>query len=108
MTVRAYQRQHLASFAAGFISSDGSSSIGIGCSLTRVAVGQYDLILPDDAGLQDRQTFTLVTVKGTAPRYKTVTDTSNTRKTVRVFDLVPSVVDSDIEVAVFRSVESGA
>ena len=107
MTVRAYQRQHLALFAAGYINSAGTTSIGIGCSLTRISAGVYGLILPSDAGLQDRQTFSLVTVKGTAARYKTVTDTSNVVKTISTFNETPTPTDTDIEVAVFRSVEAG-
>lgn len=107
MTVRAYQRQHLAAVAAGFINSAGTTTVSVGCSLTRIGTGQYGVILPDDYGVQDRQTFTCVTIKGTAERYKTVDDTSNTLKTIRTFNNSPNAADASIEVVIFRSVESG-
>ena len=110
MTVRAYQRQHLAIVAAGNINGAGTTSIGIGCGMTRIGTGQYGLVLPDDYGIQDNRTFSMASVKGTsaAARSAVVEDTSDTLKTIRVFNNSANAADNDIEVMLFRSVESGS
>jgi len=109
MTVKGYERQHLAAFAAGFINDAGTTQVNFGCALTRISAGVYDVILPDDAGLEDRQTFTFVTIKGTTgPFYKSVTDLALRQKRVSIFNDGASPADSDIEVVLFRTVNPGA
>jgi hypothetical protein len=103
MTVRSYQRQHLSLFAAGYINAAGDTVVTFGCQLTRIASGEYGVILGASDGLVDNETFTFVTAKaGAATRYPVVEDTSNTLKTVRVFSSVPSQIDTGIEVALYR------
>lgn len=106
MTIRAYQRQHLAAFAAGYIERNGATRIGIGCDLTRVSSGTYDVILPPEAGLIDRECFMFVTVKGSDTRIYAVSDINNFTKRVSLLNHQegPEPEDSDIEVTLFRSV----
>ena len=112
MSRRSYERQHLALFAAGSIDANGLTAIGFGCQLTRIAQGHYGVLLGGasdlvaSSGLDEAETFTVVTVKGATPLYKTVNDDSATLKSVRVFDtsVPPTFSDADIEVAVYRTV----
>jgi hypothetical protein len=106
MTVRSYQRQHLSLYAAGFINAAGTSVVTFGCQLTRIAAGEYGVLLGTGDGQVEAQTFTFVTPKATAARYPVVEDTSNNLKTVRVFTSVPSQVDTGIEVHLYRTVNS--
>jgi hypothetical protein len=104
MARRSYQLQHLAAFAAGTINAAGTTTVTFGCSMTRISTGNYGLILPSDANLQDRQTWTFVSIKGTAPRFKNVVDTTNALKTIQTFDGTGSAADADIEVTLYREV----
>jgi hypothetical protein len=103
---KSYERQHLAAYAAGYINDSGTTQVTFGCQMTRVGLGTYAVVLPDDANLLDNESFTFVTIKGSVPLYKMVTDTSNRVKTVNVNEIsaVGTGVDSDIEVVLFRSV----
>lgn len=111
MSRRSYERQHLATYAAGSINAAGTTSTAFGCQLTRISQGVYGVLLgssPDNrasSGLTDDENFTVVTVKGTTPAYKAVNDDSNTLKTVRVFDTnVFTLMDAAIEVMLYRPV----
>lgn len=104
MTVKSYDRQHLALFAAGYINAAGTTAVTFGCQMTRIATGHYGLILDADNGLVDDESFSFATVKNTDPRSAVVEDVSNGVKAIRVFTLVPSAIDSDIEVALYRPV----
>lgn len=106
MTVRSYQRQHLSLFAAGFINAAGTTQVTFGCQMTRIATGHYGLLLNDDNNLEDDETFAFATPKATAARYISVNDDSNSLKTIRVFTSAPAEVDTDIEVALYRPVNS--
>lgn len=107
MADASYNRQHLAVYAAGHINGAGTSSQSFGCSLTRINTGHYGLILGDDAGLVNDESFTRVQVKGTANNAAIVVDTSNTLKTIHVKSNADASADADIEVAVFRSIVMG-
>jgi hypothetical protein len=112
MSRKAYGRQHLAAFAAGFIDANGLTPVGFGCQLTRIAQGHYGVLLGEvnglSSGLVDNESFTTVTVKGTTAKYKSVVDDPSNLalKTIRIFDTSapPTNSDADIEVTVYRSV----
>lgn len=106
MSMKSYERQHLACYAAGSINADGSSPIGFGCGMTRISDGQYGLVLGASDGLLENQSFSLATPKGSAPRIVSVTDTSPTVKTIWVFDSAASLTNTAIEVGLFRTVTS--
>lgn len=109
MTVKSYDRQHLALWASGFMNGAGTTSVVFGCSLTRIATGHYGLILDSDHELEDDQTFIHVTPKGTsAGRVATVNDNSDSVKRINIFSLTPSAIDNPFEVALYRPVNSGA
>ncbi len=105
MTLKSYQRQHLALWAAGFINAAGTTRVEFGCQMTRIAAGHYGLILDADNTLADiDETFTKVAPKASLARYVTVNDDSASLKTIRTFSSTPSSVDTGIEVALYRSV----
>ena len=118
MTYASYNRQHLALYAAGYISGDGNTSIGIGAGITRVGTGVYAVVFGADDGLVDDQSFTIANVKsavGTSGSPKaliTVEDTSNLIKTLFVQGLTSLAagtlilqnINADLEIKVFRSV----
>lgn len=104
MTIANYNRQHLAVVAAGHINADGSTVQSFGCSLTRLDAGHYGLLLNDDSGIVDDETFLRVSVKGSAARTYSVIDVSNVRKDIFTFDSGLSPTSTAIEVALFRSV----
>ena len=104
MANASYNRQHLATHAAGFINGDGTTSFGFGCQMTRLSAGHYALLLDANAGLIDDESFTQVQVKGTAAAIASVEDTSNVVKTILTFDSVDYLTDTTIEVALFKSV----
>lgn len=104
MTIRNYQRQHLALWAAGYINGAGTTRITFGCGLTRIGVGQYGLTTDASHGLFDNETFTIVSMKGGLSGWKVVADTTAFLKTIRTFNDAGSPTDRDIEVALFRSV----
>lgn len=109
MTVKSYERQHLAAFAAGSMNAAGTTQVTFGCALTRTDVGLYDVILPVDAGLEDRQTFMFVTIKAdVGPLYQGVADTDLRTKRIFIHDSSGSTVDNDFEVVLFRTVNPGA
>jgi len=99
-----YERQLLACQAAGFISADGSTSYGFGCSMTRLAAGQYAMLLGDSDGVADGESFTQVQPKGTAQRQSSVTDVSATQKDIYVSNGAGAATDTDIEVVLFKTV----
>jgi hypothetical protein len=100
---RSYQRQQLAAYAAGYINAAGTTTIGIGCSMTRISVGIYSMILPTGAALQNRETFTYVTVKGTTPAFFTVEDENDFQKSIYTFNTSASAADTEIEVSLYHS-----
>jgi len=117
MTYASYERQHLAMYAAGFISGDGLTRQGFGCELTRVGTGVYAIVLGADAGLVSDESYTFVTAKtqlGTsgAPRtLLSVEDTSNLVKTIfasgvsfAAAGITIARTNVDLEVALYRTV----
>lgn len=102
--IKSYERQHLAVFAAGYINAAGTTRINFGCQMTHVTTGHYALILDDSDNLIDDESFTLVTVKNTLPRFATVLDATPGIKRIFVRDEAATLTDSDIEVGLFRSV----
>lgn len=112
MAYASYERQILATYAAGYISGDGNTRIAFGCEMTRVGTGVYALVLGSDAGLVNDETFTFVTTKqalgssGLPSCAVTVEDTSNLVKTIYVTSVgsSPTVINRDIEVEIRRSV----
>jgi hypothetical protein len=109
MTFASYERQHLSVYAAGFIDAAGSVKQGFGCQMTRVGQGIYAVVFGADDGLVNNQSFTFVTPKGSSTAVATtvmVEDTSNTVKTIFVRTGTTVFTDTDIEVAVFRTVTS--
>jgi hypothetical protein len=110
-----YERQHLGAFAAGFISADGHTAVGFGCSLTRMDLGMYGVLLGSDPKVHDSdlpkpQDFVFVTLKGIVPLFKGVLEstTNPAFKTIVVVNANGSeesfATDTDIEVVVYRSV----
>ena len=99
-----YERQLLACQAAGFISANGDTQFGFGCNLTHLATGQYALLLGDSDGVVDGESFMQVQVKGTADRVASVIDVSNTQKDIYVSNASDALVDTDIEVILFKTV----
>lgn len=106
MTIRSYDRQHLALWAAGWMNAAGTTQVTFGCELTRIGAGEYGLVLDDDHRLVDDETFTFVTAKasGTDARSPQVVDTSNRLKTIHMFSAVPSAIDTEFEVVLYRPV----
>jgi len=104
MADSSYNRQHLALHAAGQIDAAGSNPFGFGCQMTRLDLGHYALLLDANAGVPEGQAFTQVQVRGTAGRFPSVIDTSNTIKTIFTFDEGGTPEDVDIEVALFKAV----
>lgn len=102
-----YNREHLGAYAAGFINGAGGSIRAFGCELTRISTGHYALLLGENTGLVDDESFTRVQVKGLTTRTATVVDTSNRVKTIFTQDETPALADTDIEVALFRSIVMG-
>jgi hypothetical protein len=104
MSVSSYNKQLLATQAAAWIAADGSTSFPIGCSITRIATGQYRLTLPTGEGLVDIQTFSRAQVKGTTPFVATVVDVSELEKDILTFATGGSTAaDAEIEVVIERS-----
>lgn len=109
MTYSSYERQHLALYAAGFISGDGNTRVGFGCEMTRVGTGVYAAVFGADAGLVNDESFSVATVKSSAgssgsPRtFITVEDTSNLVKTIFAQNLT-QVINTDLEIQIYRSV----
>ncbi len=111
MAEASYNRQHLATHAAGFINGAGTTQITFGCQMTRLSQGHYALLLGADVGLVDDDSFTQVTVKGDGTgdsigANATVNDVSNVQKDIFVRSL-SSLADLDIEVIVWKSVTQG-
>jgi hypothetical protein len=104
MAEASYDKQFLAIQAAGFISADGATNFGFGCNMTRLGTGNYALLLDASAGVVDDESFMQVQPKGTAQRMATVVDTSNTVKEIFVSNDADAVVDTEIEVVLFKSV----
>ncbi len=106
MSNASYERQHLATHAAGSINAAGTTAISFGCQMTRIAEGHYGLILDADNGVIDDETFTQVQIKGVLASVASVVDTSNRVKTIRTFDAGGSVTGPDIgiEVILYKSV----
>lgn len=109
MTVKSYDRQHLALWASGYMNGAGTTSVVFGCSLTRIGTGHYGLILDSDNELVDDQTFVHVTPKNTSMRRTaTVNDNSDSVKRINIWSATPTAVDNAFEVALYRPVNSGA
>lgn len=132
MGYASYERQQLALYAAGHIFGDGSSPAAFGCGLTRIGVGIYAVVLGNDDGLVDGESYVFVTAKfaagqtGLLPGISppdtrqpifppTVEDTSNTIKTIFTYGLTLSVAGvtfgaadlpagGGLEIALYRSV----
>ncbi len=119
MTFASYEREHLALYAAGFINGAGTTSASFGCQLTRLGVGVYAAVFGADDGLVNDQSYTFVTPKGPTTALGPniiVEDTSNLVKTIfargitvqALGTLVMADVDTDLEIAIYRTVQSGA
>lgn len=107
MADASYERQHLALQAAGYIAGDGLTQTVFGCQMTRVSIGHYALLLGVNDGVVDNESITLVTVKSSSCRTRSVVDTSNVVKSIYVFDpgaLTPDLVNADIEVVLLKTV----
>lgn len=105
MADSSYNRQHLATAAAGHINGAGTSLQAFGCGLTRIGTGHYGMLLGASDGVVEDDSFTRVQAKGTNPRTVSVVDTSNVLKTIFTFDGTSgALADTDIEVALFKSV----
>lgn len=104
MSDAAYERQHLATQAAGFINAAGTTAISFGCQMTRFAAGHYGLLLDASSGVINDETFSQVQTKGTALRSITVQDVSNVQKSIRTFDAAAVAADTDIEIILLKSV----
>lgn len=104
MADASYDRQHMALHAAGYINGAGTTVLTLGCQMTRIAEGHYGLLLDASEGVVNDESFTMVQCKGTSIAAPVVQDLSNTEKRIRVFDSGESIVDNDIEVALYKSV----
>jgi hypothetical protein len=105
MAEASYDKQFLAVQAAGFISADGATQFGFGCNMTRVGTGDYALVLDASAGVVDDDSFLQIQVKGgNLPRVATANDISNTVKQILTFNDADIATDTEIEVALFKSV----
>lgn len=104
MADASYNRQHLATHAAGFINAAGSTYFGFGCQMTQLATGSYAMILDPSAGVVDDDSFLQVQVKGTAARAFAVDDISDVVKNILTFDAAGAAANTDVEVALFKSV----
>lgn len=104
MADNAYERQHLALHAAGYINALGTTQTTFGCTMTRTATGVYALVLGADDGVVNDESFADVTVKGANPRAAVIDDTSNTVKTIRVFNPSLAAQDTEIEVILRKTV----
>jgi hypothetical protein len=104
MADESYERQHLALQAAGFINSTGATQTTFGCSMTRSATGVYAMVLGDNDGVDQFESFGSVTVKSANPFAASMQDTSNTVKTITTFNPSGLAADVDIEVILRKSV----
>lgn len=104
MADNSYERQHIALQAAGYINGAGTTQLTFGCTMTRVSVGVYAMVLDASAGIVDNESFGTVTVKGTSPLSAVLQDTSNVVKTARVFNGSDVATDNDIEIILRKSV----
>lgn len=106
MAEASYERQHLALHAAAYINGAGTTAVTFGCQMTRIATGHYGLVLGNDDGLVDDESYTFVQVKGTAARNAVVNDDSNTLKSIRVYSSgSPTVLaDAAIEIQLYKTV----
>lgn len=107
MADASYERQHLALQAAGYISALGETQTVFGCQMTRISTGHYGLLLDANSGVVNDESITLVTLKTSASLTKSVVDTSNTLKTIFVFNPVaqtPGLANADIEVVLLKTV----
>jgi hypothetical protein len=104
MAEASYEKQLLATHAAGFINAAGASIVTFGCQLTRIAVGHYALLLDANAGLVEDESYTVVTPKSSSLILSAVQDLSNTEKRIRLVNINASSADSDIEVTVQKTV----
>ena len=105
MSLKSYEKQHLACYAAGHINGAGTTAVGFGCSLTRIGTGHYGIVLDANSGLVNDESYVFVTPKSTTAATRCVNDTSNTLKEIYVFDGSGSVLaDTDIEIGIFRTV----
>lgn len=110
MTYASYERQHLAVYAAGFINAAGTTRQSFGCELTRVSTGVFAAVFGAGDGLVNDQSYTFVTLKGASsapPISVNVEDTSNLVKTI-FLQGTTQLHQSDLEIAIFRTVEPGA
>jgi len=103
MSTSPYNRQLLTCHAYGFIGATGASAAGFGCSMSRQTTGTYQLALDADSGLVEGQSFLLATPKASGARSISAQDSSNVLKTVFVFTDAGALVDTDVEVALFKS-----
>lgn len=104
MADASYERQHMALHAAGYINGAGTTIVSIGAQLTRIGAGHYALLLDANSGVTDDESFTLVQPKGTVAASAVVQDLSNTEKRVRVFSAAGAATDTDVEIALYKSV----
>jgi hypothetical protein len=105
MSYASYERQMLATYAAGYINGAGTTIVTYGCSLKRTATGVVEVTFGASDGLVNDESWTSVQVKGAsnAAAYAIVEDTSNVKKTVFVFRGTEPV-DADLEIELRRSV----
>lgn len=103
MSEASYDRQHLAVHAAGFISANGATATTFGCTMTRLAEGQYAMVLDSNSGVVNDESFTEAIVKGVDAAATVVEDTSDTVKTINVFS-GGSNADGAVEVILFKTV----
>lgn len=106
MGASTYNQQLLAVQAYGWINATGATSMGFGCSMTRVTTGLYRLDLGASDGVLDGQSWTMVTPKmangASGVCQHSVMDVSNTQKLIAL-DQAGAVVDRDIEVILWKT-----
>ena len=104
MSASTYNRQHLAVQAAGSINAAGTTSVAFGCTMTRSGVGEYSIILDDNSGVVDDDSFTLAQTEDSDLLYAMVEDVSNVVKTIHVLDDTATSKDAAVEVKVFKRI----
>lgn len=106
MAEASYASQLLATHAAGYINGAGTTIIAFGCSMTRLADGQYAVLLDASAGLVDDVTYTQATPKGAVAANAVVQDFSDREKRIFVTDSGGSEIANDVEIIVYKAVTS--
>jgi len=107
MSQQSYERQQLALWAAAYINAAGTTLVAFGCSMVKSSAdGKYYLTFDAGSGLVPDEIFMNVQARHTEPRFVTDTDFvgNNTTKEIYVWGSDGVATDSDIEVAVYRSV----